>query len=79
MMDNNIVNFIRDRFNSLEQNMFTGFEDVKDNMAQGFGKHETRIRSLEDDRLERKTKLITYGSIGGLLGTGVLWIIGKIF
>lgn len=78
-MDNNIVNFIRDRFNSLETSMSNGFEDVKDSMAQGFGKHETRIRSLEDDRLEKKVKLVAYGTVGGGISMLLAWIIGKVF
>ena len=78
-MDNNMVQFIRDRFNSLETSMSKGFEDVKDTMAQGFGKHETRIRSLEDNRLEKKTILVAYGTFGGGVFTLATWLVGKIF
>ena len=77
-MDSNIVNFIRDRFNSLEINMANGFEEVKDKMVEGLGRHEKRIRSLEDTRLEHKTKLVAYGSIGGGVFTLVIWVVGKI-
>lgn len=78
-MDANIVQFIRDRFNSLEHTVSRGFEEVKDSMAEGFGGHEKRIRSLEDDRLEKKTKLVAYGSVGGGVFTLIAWIIGKVF
>ncbi len=74
-MEDHVVNFIRDRFNSLEQNINAGFEDVK----KDFGKHDKRIRSLEDDRLEKRTKLVAYGSIGGGVFTLLAWFVGKIF
>ena len=78
-MDTNVLNFIRDRFNTLETNMAKGFDDVKETMSDNLGGHDVRIRSLEDDRTTKNAKLVAYGTVGGTIGTLGIWLLGKIF
>lgn len=78
-MDTSVLDFIRDRFNSLEDNMNNGFNEVKETMNSGFTGHNDRITSLESDRDVKKGKIIAYSTIGGGFGTLLIWCLGKIF
>jgi hypothetical protein len=76
-MEDKVLDFIRDRFNSLETHMTKGFEEVKTTMSNELNGQDTRIRALEDEKAERKGKLVAYGSIGGIISTVIFWVSGK--
>ena len=67
-MEDQVINFIRDRFNSLEQTVCEGFEKV-----------DCRLCDLEDDKLTRNTKQGVYGLVGGGLVSFVGWLAILIF
>lgn len=78
-MQDNVVNFIRDRFESLETNMNDGFKDVKITMREGFSDHEERLKCLEAQREYIRGKLVAYGTIGGGVCSFLVLLIKGIF
>ena len=79
MTDNNIIVFIRDRFDSLETKVTEGFKEVKTNTKEKFDEHDDRIRTLEDEDNVKKGKAIAHSAMGGGLVTLVGWILIKVF
>jgi hypothetical protein len=60
-MDTGTLDFIRDRFNSLEHQMSNGFDEIKENFVD----HNKRIKRIEDTKLVSKGKMFVYSTIGG--------------
>lgn len=63
-MDENVVDFIRDRFNSLETSISDGFKEVN-----------TRLTTLEEEKIKKDTKQTVYSIVGGSIVTFIGWII----
>lgn len=77
MTDNQVISFIRDRFNTLENNVADGFKELKEDLQRSHTELNKRITSLETERNISKGKALTWATVGGTLGSGLLWLIGR--
>jgi len=78
-MQDNVVNFIRDRFESLETNMNEGFKDVKVTMREGFSDHEERLKSLETCRAYSRGKIVAYSTVSSGVFSILIFIAKSLF
>ncbi len=81
MSDQDTINFIRDKFLSLDVSMTDGFNEVKQLLkdhattdAEIQSKLADRVVKLEDAKLITKGKIIAYSSMGG----GIAAVLGLV-
>ena len=74
-MEDPVIQFIRDRFNTLEQSMATGFEEVKTNMNDNHTTQNKRITTLENEKHERKGAMTAWGVVCTAVASIFAWVI----
>lgn len=76
-MDQNTIDFIRDRFKSLETSMDEGFADVKQSITKNSEAHNVRLMSLEDTRKTQRTIISIGTGLASFVGATVAVIVNK--
>ena len=66
-MESKVLDLIRDRFKSLENQLTSGFDEVN-----------SRLKILEDKKAENHGKTLAFSFVGGCITTLGFWIIGLI-
>lgn len=69
---------IFERLSRIEQTMARVDERTK-TMVDNHSDHERRIRALERDNDKRKGGLAVVGTLGGIIGTCVTWLLKSVF
>lgn len=73
--NDNVMNFIRDRFNHMERTMSDGFADIKKDRD----KQDERIGSLEESRTKALTIVWVISAISGSIASCLVWLTTTIF
>jgi len=74
-MDDPLIQFIRDRFKSLEDNMTSEFNDVRAAMYESKKAVNDRFTILENEKYERKGAMTVWGLVCTTVASGVAGLV----